>query len=65
MIAVQTNSFRGRGKFQSKSKGHVVDHPVRSDNCKYCVENHTIKAIALHLERKCGKCGKDNHFKAV
>ena len=29
------------------------------------VERATIRAIVLPLGKKCGKCGKDNHSKAV
>ena len=61
--AVQTNGFRGRGKFQSKSKGHGrSSSSIR--NCKYCGKSHN-KGNCPAFGKKCSKCGKDNHFKAV
>ena len=59
--SVQTN--RGRVKFRSKSRGRG-----RSSssiwNCKYCGNSHN-KGNCPAFGKKCGKCGKDTHFKAV
>ena len=42
----------------------VVDHPVRFAIVSI-VGKLTIEETVQHLARKCGKCGKENHFKAV
>ena len=42
----------------------VVDQPVPICNCKYCGKSHN-KGNCPAFGKKCGKCGKDNHFKAV
>ena len=55
-LEVETN-------FEAKVRA-MADHPVRFTIVSI-VENHTIKAIALHLERSVASAGKDNHFKAV
>ena len=61
--AIHTNGFRGREKFRSKSKGHGRSFSsIR--NCKYCGKSHN-KGNCPAFGKKCGKCGKDNHFKAV
>ena len=61
--SVQTNSFRGRGKFRSKSKGRGRSSSLIR-NGKYCGKSHN-KGNCPAFGKKCGKCGKENHFKAV
>ena len=61
--SVQTNGFRGRGKFRSKSKGHGRSSSS-IHNCKYCGKTHN-KGNCPAFGKKRGKCGKENHFKAV
>ena len=61
--SVHTNGLRGRGKFRSKSKGHGRSSSLIR-NCKYCGKTHR-KGNCPAFGKKCGKCGKENHFKAV
>ena len=61
--SIQTNNIRGRGKFRSKSKGRGRSSS-NICNCKYCVKSHN-KGNCPAFGKKCGKCGKENHFKAV
>ena len=61
--SVQTNSFRGRAKFRSKSRGcGISSSSIR--NCKYCGKTHN-KGNCPAFGKKCGKCRKDNHFKVI
>ena len=59
--SIQTN--RSRGKFRSKSQGRGRSaSSIR--NCKYCGKFHN-RGNCLAYGKKCQKCGKDKHFKAV
>ena len=59
--AIQTNT--GRGEFRSKNQGR--GRSLSSIwNCKYCGKSHN-KGNCPTFGKKCQKCGKDNHFKAV
>ena len=59
--SIQTN--RSRGKFRSQSKGRAKSSSsVR--NCKYCGKSHS-RGNCPAYGKKCQKCGKENHFKAV
>ena len=59
--SIQTN--RGRGKFRSKSQGRGRSTSgVR--NCKYCGKSHN-RGNCPAFGKKCQKCRKENHFKAV
>ena len=60
--SVQTNN-RGRGTFRSKSKGQAKSSSSIC-NCKYCGKSHN-RGNCPAFSKKCGKCGKENHFKAV
>ena len=61
--AIQRNGFRGRDKYRSKSKGHGRSgSSIR--NFKYCGKSHN-RGNCPAYGKKCGKCGKENHFKAV
>ena len=62
--SVQTNNNnRGRGKFRRKSKGRCRSSS-NIHNCKYCGKSHN-KGNCPAFSKKCGKCGKENHFNAV
>ena len=59
--SIQTN--RSRGKFRSQSKGRAKSSSsIR--NCKYCGKSHS-RGNCPAYGKKCQKCGKENHFKAV
>ena len=61
--SIQTNNNRGRGKFRSKSKGQGRSSS-NIHSCKHCGKSHN-KGNCPAFDKKCGKCGKENHFKAV
>ena len=61
--AIHTNSFRGRDKSRNKSKGRGRSSSLIR-NCKYCGKSHN-KGNCPAFGKKCSKCRKDNHFKAV
>ena len=60
--SIQTNN-RGRGKFRSQSKGRAKSSSSVC-NCKYCGKSHN-KGNCPAYGKRCQKCGKENHFKAV
>ena len=59
--SIQTN--RSRGKFRSQSKG-IAKSSSSVRNCKYCGKSHS-RGNCPAYGKKCQKCGKENHFKAV
>ena len=60
--SIHTNN-RSRGKFRSQSKGRAKSSSsIR--NCKYCGKSHSKRNCSA-FGKKCQKCGKENHFKAV
>ena len=60
--SIQTNT-RSRVKFRNKSQGSGRSTSCIR-NCKYCGKSHN-KGNCPAFGKKCQKCRKENHFKAV
>ena len=59
--SIQTNRSRGKFRSKSQSRGRSTSG-IR--NCKYCGKCHD-RGNCPAYGKKCQKCGKENHFKAV